>query len=112
MPQLFPDAHFRSNGGFIGLDLTHKYPFNAHTNLSPIEDYLKGTDVAFEQVCEDLDLKAAYIEDYENVWALVDKFLEFNGEQSEDGISEYLTPGGYNTEIVVDVSKSLSSTYS
>ena len=105
---------FLPNGGFIGFGLTHKYPFNAHTNLSAIEDYLKGTDVAFAQVCDDLGLnfklKAVYTEDYKNVWALVDKFLEFDGEQIEDGILEYLTQGGDNTEIVFDVSKSLSST--
>ena len=99
---------FLPNGGFIGFGLAHKYPFTARTKLSDIEDYLKGTDVAFVQVCEDLGLdfalKAVYAEDHcHDAWALADKFLEFDGGQIEDGILEYLSARRYKAKIVCDM---------
>jgi hypothetical protein len=51
-----------------------------------------------------------YTDDYQEVWALTDKFLEFDGEQIENEILEYLTENGYNAEIAFDISKSKYST--
>jgi hypothetical protein len=51
-----------------------------------------------------------YTDDYQEVWALTDKFLEFDGEQTENEILEYLTENGYNAEIAFDISKSKYST--
>jgi len=114
LSSLLDNPTFLPNGGFIGFGLVHKYPFTTHTNLSTIEDYLKGTDVAFAQVCQDLglnfELKAIYTdEDSPNVWALMDKFPRLNFGEVEDGFIEYLTESGYSHQIVFDMCKQQSS---
>ncbi|KIM35885.1 hypothetical protein M413DRAFT_324509 [Hebeloma cylindrosporum] len=72
---------FLPDGGFIGFGLMHK----CHA------------------VCAD--------DDFDEVWALVDSFLRFEGEEIDNGVVGYLTQGGYNTQIVFDSSSPYSFDY-
>ncbi|KIM42955.1 hypothetical protein M413DRAFT_69792 [Hebeloma cylindrosporum] len=102
---------FLPNGGYLGFGLVYKYPFSTNTNLSDLEECLKGADMAFAQVCEDLnlsfELKAMYDadEDSPNIWALVDEFPTFPGalaDEDQNGILDFLKDGDYNPQIVFD----------
>jgi len=103
---------FLPNGGLIGFGLMYKYPVTPGTDLSAIEHYLKGADVAFAQVCDDLslsfELKAIYTDDESpNTWALVDEFPNLEGcstieEEDGGGILGYLDQSGYNVQRVFD----------
>lgn len=50
-------------------------------------------------------------DDFDEVWALVDSFLRFEGEEIDNGVVGYLTQGGYNTQIVFDSSSPYSFDY-
>jgi len=107
---LLSSPTFLPNGGFLGFGLMYKYPFTTGTDLSAIEHYLKGADVAFAQVCGDLslsfELKAIYTDDESpNTWALVDEFPNLEGcstidEEGGESILAYLDQSGYNVQSV------------
>jgi hypothetical protein len=100
-------------GGYLGFGLSHRYPFSSKTDLSKIEDSLKGTDATLAQICDDLhlsyELQAVYAdENAQGVWALVDEFPRFEGWPSDESeIIECLKQAGYNPTIVYDVLKGL-----
>ena len=111
LTSLLSDPSVLPRGGYFGFGLSYKYPFTTDTDLSSIEHSLKGADVAYPQICEDLNLSyefKAVFEDEDNtdLWILVSEFPSFGREPIEDTITEHLTESGYyNAQIVYDMLK-------
>jgi len=109
LTSLLSDPSVLPHGGYFGFGLSYKYPFTTNTDLSSVEHFLKGADVAYPQICEDLNLSyefKAVFEDKKDLWVLVSESPSFGGEPIEDRIMEHLTESGYyNTQIVYNMFK-------
>jgi len=117
LSDLLADASVLPQGGPLGFGLHHEYPVTVKTELSTLNDRLKGSDAIIRRVCSqlslDTSLKVIYKEDkYSRIFNIMtNRFADLSQDDQVESVWERLSGSEYGGVVVYSVGQKIPEMY-